>query len=169
MLQANRVHYLEGKQFKNLNISSRATNGLICLFNRRGDVKICNPSTRQHISLPRAVASVDPIYTCYILGFDPISKNYKVLKLQMSFDHWDNDYKRQYCVLTLEVDKSWRQISNALLRYPDASVHIDGIIYLISSINRQEICTFNVGDENIRSVPFPGIDVEKCTIPTLWG
>ncbi|CAH9119618.1 unnamed protein product [Cuscuta europaea] len=160
-LQANRVHYLEGKQFKNLNISSQA-NGLICLFNHHGDVSICNPSSRQHISYPRAAASPkSQIYTSSILGFDPISEKYKVLKLQIWYDLYLGDLKRQYCVLTLGVDKSWREISNALLRYPNESVHIGGIIYLISSINEQEIVTFNVGDENIGSVPFPGIEVKK--------
>ncbi|CAH9096198.1 unnamed protein product [Cuscuta epithymum] len=167
MLQANQVHYLEGQQFKNLNMWSQA-NGLICLFNNDGDVSICNPSTRQHISFPRAATSPkSQIYTCSILGFDPVSEKYKVLKLQIWNDLFSGYLKRQHCVLTLGVDKSWREISNVLVRYPDAGVHIGGIIYLIvSSINKHQIVTFNVGDENIGSVPFPGIEVKKYPVPT---
>ncbi|CAH9085754.1 unnamed protein product [Cuscuta epithymum] len=162
------VHYLEARHFKNLNAYGQrnATNGLICVFDQQEDVVICNPTTRQHISLQRDVVSRGQTGTSYILGFDPISKSYKVLKLQ---DFWgSNEYKRQYCVLTLGVDKSWREINNDLLGYPDASVHIGGIIYLISSIFRKEIVTFNVGDENIGLVPFPGVELKKCNISNFW-
>nr|GMD27312.1 putative F-box protein At3g52320 [Ipomoea batatas] len=136
----------------------RSTNGLICLANNDGDVTICNLSIRQHVSLPRTHPvrpSTSQNFASAVLGFDSISKKYKVFMSELRCIHGRGNKK--HWVLTLGEDKSWREIisSAAVPNYPETTLHIDGVIYLINWTIKREIIAFNVGSEEFRTLPFP--------------
>ncbi|XP_019176442.1 PREDICTED: putative F-box protein At5g38810 isoform X2 [Ipomoea nil] len=137
----------------------RCTKGLICLANDDGDAAICNPSIRQHVSLPRTHPvrpSTSQNFASAVLGFDSVSKKYKVFMSELCCIHGRGDKK--HWVLTLGEDESWREIivsSAAVPNYPETSLHIDGVIYLINWTVKREIIAFNVGAEEFRTLPFP--------------
>nr|GMD28576.1 putative F-box protein At3g52320 [Ipomoea batatas] len=135
-----------------------STNGLICLANNDGDVTICNLSIRQHVSLPRTHPvrlSTSQNFASAVLGFDSISKKYKVFMSELRCIHGRGNKK--HWVLTLGEDKSWREIisSAAVPNYPEITLHIDGVIYLINWTIKREIIAFNVGSEEFGTLPFP--------------
>ncbi|KAG5571628.1 hypothetical protein H5410_061394, partial [Solanum commersonii] len=45
------IKYLNDPCFQNLNRYSESINGIVCMWNNRGDVAICNPFTREHVCL----------------------------------------------------------------------------------------------------------------------
>lgn len=169
-LQANRVQYLDRQCFHNL-VHLTSANGLICLSNHDGDIAICNLSTRQHISLPRTRpvgTSITQNFARAVLGFDSISKKYKVFLSELCCTHGrGSNSSKQHWVLTLGVDKSWREIISFVVpNYPEACLHIDGVIYLINWIIKKEIIAFNVGAEGFRTIPLP-CKFRHCTTSSL--
>nr|GME05157.1 F-box only protein 8-like [Ipomoea batatas] len=151
---------------------SSFADGKLCLFNNRnGETTILDLSTRQHISLPQTSFHPNPgcgelwakIFSGSALGFDPVSKRYKVLKSELYINNLHHYYQGVLRVLTLGVDESWRSVAteNSFLpRRHIGSVQIGGIIYLINfkinSRDEQEIVVFDIGKENlIRMIPFP--------------
>nr|GLL34055.1 putative F-box protein At3g10240 isoform X1 [Ipomoea trifida] len=156
-LQAERVRYMDRQCFHNL-IHLRSTNGLICLANNDGDAAVCNLSIRQHVSLPRTHPvrpSTSQNFASAVLGFDSISKKYKVFMSELRCIHGRGNKK--HWILTLGEDESWREIisSAAVPNYPETTLHIDGVIYLINWTVKREIIAFNVGSEEFRTLPFP--------------
>ncbi|VFQ95352.1 unnamed protein product [Cuscuta campestris] len=163
-----KIRFLEGPDFENLTNPPAAANGLVCLSNNDGDVAVCNPSTRRHVFLPtRRFVRRRPSqsYALVVLGFDRGSGKYKVFMSEMKM--WGGLIMRRHSVFTLGVDKSWREVcvhpkcmvdSLFIISFPDESVHVDGVIYLISWMKKQEIIAFRVGDEDMRLMPFPDID-----------
>nr|GMC90513.1 protein IQ-DOMAIN 1-like [Ipomoea batatas] len=89
-LQANRLRYLDGDnddRSQKLYLRS-AVNGLLCFCRYSGqcgdDIEIHNLSTRRHISLPTTCPDLrrdsrTRMNVCGLLGFDSISRRYKVL------------------------------------------------------------------------------------------
>nr|GMD25524.1 protein NSP-INTERACTING KINASE 1 [Ipomoea batatas] len=153
---------------------SSFADGKLCLFNNRnGETTILDLSTRQHISLPQTSFHPNPgcgelwakIFSGSALGFDPVSKRYKVLKSELYINNLHHYYQGVLRVLTLGVDESWRSVAteNSFLpRRHIGSVQIGGIIYLINfkinSRDEQEIVVFDIGKENlIRMIHFPYI------------
>nr|GMD33332.1 putative F-box protein At3g52320 [Ipomoea batatas] len=183
ILHANRLRYIDddGNLFRKVYISS-SVDGLICFctYSRLGDaIAIHNLSTRKHISLPSSIPSVgrdsgSRMTAFGLLGFDSVSRRYKVLK---SVHYTNRSYNRhvlvKHWVFTLGVDKSWREIHSSPAFHPytcfnnhfyfRTSVHIDGIIYSLNSLNKGEIVTFDVRVENFSVTPPP----PPATIPGL--
>ncbi|XP_031111817.1 uncharacterized protein LOC116015785 [Ipomoea triloba] len=95
-----------------------------------------------------------------VLGFDSISKRYKVFA-SLVFYNGEGVFLNRQWVLTLEVDESWREIRSTIItRWIDAALHIYGIIYFIPNITEQEssskIVAMDVAREKvIRFIPFP--------------
>ncbi|XP_019149925.1 PREDICTED: F-box only protein 8-like isoform X2 [Ipomoea nil] len=152
-LQAHRVRYMDQQCFHN-RVHLRCTKGLICLANDDGDAAVCNPIIRQHVSLPRTRPvrpSTSQNFASAVLGFDSVSERYKVFMSELRCIHGRGDKK--HWVLTLGEDESWREI--IVPNYPETSLHIDGVIYLINWTVKREIIAFNVGAEEFRTLPFP--------------
>ncbi|XP_019158821.1 PREDICTED: putative F-box protein At3g52320 [Ipomoea nil] len=168
-LQANRVGYLDGEPYAIDHLRS-SSDGLVCLHRNNRHVVVCNVSTRQRISLPRIPSDSPSNITYAMLGFDSKSKRYKVLVSA------PNRYKYKHWVLTVGVDKSWREINNDScshlfhitldsLGYPnfsDTSVYIDGVIYSYNYNWRIKvhparfgIVAFEVGSESFSVIPLP--------------
>ncbi|XP_019190604.1 PREDICTED: putative F-box protein At3g52320 [Ipomoea nil] len=165
MLQADRLGYLDGDEPFLKGCLHSSSDGLICLSRPNGDiVVVCNVSTGQRISLPRfQFDSPHGTKTCALLGFDSQSKRYKVLMIDrrscFEYKHW---------VLTLGVDKSWREINYSshpldgvgCAGYSDTSVHIDGVIYFYNWLTRDDppsfhIVAFEVWSESYSFIPIP--------------
>nr|GMD28575.1 F-box only protein 8-like [Ipomoea batatas] len=145
----------------------------MCLLIRESDENnaIFDLSTGWHIWLPNIIgwpASRAPsslIWSCAVLGFDSVSERYKVFK---SMAYYDSGYQRvlnKLWVLTVGVDKSWREIDFAINRYARVAICIHGVIYLITrhsySVNSlfdssSKIVAIDLATESfIRSIPFP--------------
>ncbi|XP_019162026.1 PREDICTED: putative F-box protein At3g52320 [Ipomoea nil] len=163
MLQANRLGYLDAEPFLKCCLHS-SSDGLICLSRLNGDVVVCNVSTGQRISLP----TIQFPSACALLGFDSQSKRYKILMIDwrmssFGYKHW---------VLTVGVDKSWREInysSHPIVHpiagygcpsYSNTSVYIGGVIYSYNWLTKSDLPNFNivafeVGSESFSLIPFP--------------
>nr|GMD13076.1 F-box only protein 8-like [Ipomoea batatas] len=165
-------------------VGSSFADGKLCLFNRSGGTTILDLSTRQHISLPQTFLEPEPgcghlgmkMFSGAALGFDQVSKRYKVLKSESFSNKTHHYYKGMLKVLTLGVDESWRAVTTGNSFLPDkpyASVQIDGIMYLIhfkiNCRNAQEIVVFDIEMENLIGViPFPYIFQHSGAYHSSW-
>nr|GLL37890.1 F-box only protein 8-like [Ipomoea trifida] len=172
-------------RFKGLASSSFA-DGKLCLLNTHGEITLWDLSTTQHISLPRTQPTLvgsgcggpmDPrarLQSSRVLGIiDPVSKRYKVLKLELYRNTQSLNDRGMLRFLTLGVDQSWRSvpinyfISGELID----SVQIDGIIYFIHcNINcedKQEIVEFDIETGNLMVIRFPYVLQRSCARPTM--
>nr|GME00839.1 putative F-box protein At3g52320 [Ipomoea batatas] len=170
MLQANRLRFLEAEPFRKGSLLRSSSDGLICLSRPNGDVVVFNVSTGQRISLPRIqFHSYFPPSTSAMLGFDSQSKRYKVLmsaKIIRRSSTYSIYFEYKHWVLTVGVDKSWREIdftyshpfsSSDLFPGPSYgnSVYIDGVIYFYDDHTPSHIIAFEFGSESDSLIPFP--------------
>ncbi|XP_031128234.1 putative F-box protein At5g62660 [Ipomoea triloba] len=181
-LQANRLRYLDGDhddRSQKVYLRS-AVNGLLCFCRYSGygdDIEIHNLSTRRNISLPTTYPDLrrdsrSRMNACGLLGFDSISRRYKVLKSVQLTDQDDRHIWVKHWIFTLGVDKSWREIHFSPSFHPyncfkthfyfRTSVHIDGVIYSLNSLNSDrfddysfDIVAFDVRIENFKAIPHP--------------
>nr|GME07803.1 putative F-box protein At3g52320 [Ipomoea batatas] len=165
MLQANRLAYLDNAEPFGKGSLRSSSDGLICVYRPNEGVFVCNVSTGQLISLPTVQSHSPYLFSsCALLGFDSLSKRYKVLMID-SFEY-------KHCVFTVGVDRSWREINYSLSHpfypfdayacpsYSDTSVHIDGVIYSFNWLTKDDppnfhIVAFDVGSERYSLIPFP--------------
>ncbi|XP_031130700.1 putative F-box protein At3g52320 [Ipomoea triloba] len=172
MLQANRLAYLDSEPFLKGSLLRSSSDGLICLSKPNGDVVVCNVSTGQRISLPRIqFHSPHRPSICAQLGFNSQSKRYKVLMSTWMFARgkWSTSFEYKHWVLTVGVDKSWREINysphpfegyGSLIDSDATSVYIDGFIYSYNWLTKADppsfhIVAFEVGSESYSLIPFP--------------
>ncbi|XP_019177067.1 PREDICTED: F-box protein At1g30790-like [Ipomoea nil] len=142
------------------------------LFGDEGDEAV-DLSTGRCICLPsiaypagRTQQSFSSLaYSCSSLGFDSVSERYKVFKSVVYYED-DHDVSSEglklLWVLTVGVDKSWRQIECTITGYTRDAVCIHGIIYLIpevlamrSSIEPKIVAIDIATESFITSIPFP--------------
>nr|GLL36101.1 putative F-box protein At4g38870 [Ipomoea trifida] len=130
MVQANRVGFLDADPF----LLSSSSDGLICVSKPKGDVAVCNVTTRQRISLPRMqykecapnLGSWREINNCGSYTFQPM-------------DGYPSFYDSNTCV------------------------YIDGVIYSYNSLNKHSLSlfhrfhieTFEVGCESLSVITLP--------------
>lgn len=146
--------------------------GLICLYTRRRNshALVLNISTRQIVHLPKVgfYGDFDITYfhrkrclTDYVLGFDPVSSDYKVLKL-CRFDNNAHIYNSNtiFKIYTLGTT-SWRKLNVQFQGIPtlwmnSSSTCVNGTIYWLSSKFTYSACTcltcFDVHNEVFRLV-----------------
>ncbi|CAA7061265.1 unnamed protein product [Microthlaspi erraticum] len=88
---------------------------------------IFNPTSRQYVSLPRAIGSNS------FIGFDPIDKQHKVLLTGRGGNHR---------VLTLGTGETmWRKIQCPLTHYPlesDKGICINGVLYYLAATYKRD-------------------------------
>ncbi|XP_019150779.1 PREDICTED: putative F-box protein At5g62660 [Ipomoea nil] len=148
--------------------------GKMCLLsNGWGDDAIFDLSTGRCIRLP---SNGRPTRSA-VLGFDSVSERYKVFYSEVYYG--GRRLLNRLRVLTVEVDKSWREIdSSTIKRYTQAAVHINGIIYLIPIITesmtgiwtrlrttKPKIVAMDVVTESfITFIPFPS----ECQSSQHW-
>ncbi|KAF2297341.1 hypothetical protein GH714_021675 [Hevea brasiliensis] len=141
--------------------TTQSVNGILCM-DFGICATICNPSTRQAISLPfpfpknSFIASTTNFYVNF-LGFNPNDKQYKVL------NSWGN-YKMgttEYMVFTLGT-KKWRRVHGGPNYFAQReSICISGIIFFrswmsLGTINRvAALVSFDVQTESFRVINLP--------------
>ncbi|KAK0574332.1 hypothetical protein LWI29_021995 [Acer saccharum] len=140
--------------------TTKSLNGLLCL-DFGICAQICNPSTRQAITLPFVVPVSSPsatsTYFCVnSFGFDPVTEQYKVL------NSWKIPGKDpEYRVFTLGTDESWRLVDGGPCYYPQReSICIGGIIYFrcwtsSSKGSKAVLVAFDVGNETFQVNQIP--------------
>ncbi|KAG7564746.1 F-box associated interaction domain [Arabidopsis suecica] len=96
--------------------------GLIC--NKSKKPLICNPSTGEYMSLPKARNEMSPFF-----GYDPIDKLFKVLCLS-------DDFVFQVSTLgTSGEEMTWRMVECPVPHYPlSAEICIDGVLYYLAKV-----------------------------------
>ncbi|XP_044491017.1 F-box protein At5g62510-like [Mangifera indica] len=138
--------------------STHSVNGLVCM-DFGICATICNPSMRQSVDVPLICSLNSPLvnstyYCVNSFGFDPISKQYKVL------NSWGIPGREtEYRVFTLGTN-SWRLVSGGPPCYPQRqSICVDGIVYLRS-------CTFMCSENGNVLVAFD-LQTESFSVITL--
>lgn len=143
--------------------TTQSINGIVCMdFGLCAT--ICNPSTKQAITLPlvcsKTATAASSTYFCVnSLGFDPVSKHYKVL------NSWRNyqTNKTEYRVFTLGT-QSWRLLHDGPPYYPQReSICLNGFIYFRSWVNLASMegrkiaamVAFDVQNETFRVIKIP--------------
>ncbi|KAG5567976.1 hypothetical protein H5410_065008 [Solanum commersonii] len=141
-----------------------SVNGLICLFNRRRDTYIWNPTIRKSKKLLKSSWG-SSCYTKYGFGYDDSRDDYKVLFI----DHCGNSYNGELSNTRVVVNiyssrtDSWTTLYDQLqgiflLNY--TGKFINGKIYWAASTgihdyNVRNIISFDVADETWGSLELP--------------
>ncbi|XP_019094597.1 PREDICTED: putative F-box protein At1g53360 [Camelina sativa] len=145
--------------------------GLVFLRRKKARV-ICNPVTGESISLPRVKATgVGKSY----FGFDPISKQFKVLCMTWSRYGTPNTHR----ILTLENGKKriWRTIPDPVLPHYsiDDEICINGVLYYVayfpSDRSKCMVC-FDFGLEKfsfIKLKPYMNYSTRQLTLFNYKG
>ncbi|XP_031120980.1 putative F-box protein At5g62660 [Ipomoea triloba] len=156
-----------------------SADGKMCLIRPEsgsGNDVVFDLSTGRRICLP-SIGWPACLCSNASLGFDWVSGKYKVFKWAVHYDYDCGRLLNGWWVLTVGVDKSWREINSTLAGYTTtAAVHINGIMYLIrepmtiylnrlpwwfsnlfhSSSSKPKIVGIDVATERfIKSIPFP--------------
>ncbi|CAA7017102.1 unnamed protein product [Microthlaspi erraticum] len=119
---------------------------------------ICNPSTRQTLTLPK-VKSRRRIGVRSYFGYDPIDKQHKVLAMTWKFCGYPWSVSEEHQVLTLGTNKpSWKKIECCIPHSPLYEYHnicINGVLYY-QAVNKSSgefiIVCFDVKSEKFSFV-----------------
>lgn len=141
---------------------SQSVNGLIC-FDIGDLTYLCNIGTREVRALPPTgpdfpVHLHRGIHSFSALGFDPVAKQYKVMKTWVSnaLNH-SGEVITAHKILTLGTS-SWRKIDSGPIDFPwGGSVCINGAIHFLTLdlMSNKIIVVFDVGTEKFRTLTFP--------------
>ncbi|KAM7460962.1 hypothetical protein LguiA_029083 [Lonicera macranthoides] len=151
-------------------VDLQSVNGLVCR-------KYCiwNPSTRQSIDLPhirldmqfnvrRANQDRFCIFPINLLGFDSVSKQYKVVNMCKVVNMWDFSSEQlirvEFRILTLGQDLYWRNLEcvpeNLGFRTGLGVCCVDDVIFCSGWVDDTDvIVAFEVGPEKFRVIPLP--------------
>ncbi|KAG7593470.1 F-box associated interaction domain [Arabidopsis thaliana x Arabidopsis arenosa] len=142
--------------------SMGSVNGFICL-SHKGRFMICNPSTKQVITLPEIKITGTNWNSAYkYLGYDPVNQQYKAMRKKVS--NFEDD--QEHMVLTLGGDKtpSWRHIEGITQNYHPLTkgICINGFVYYGASTPRSNlskiIVCFDVRSERLSFIKLPSMD-----------
>ncbi|KAG7599650.1 F-box-like domain superfamily [Arabidopsis suecica] len=125
---------------------------------------ICNPSTGQHLLLPKVRAKNVDLRSFF--GYDPIEKQFKVLCMTVTIYRRQTSSK-EHQVLTLGKGKlSWRKIECLIPHYPNKQskgICINGVLYYIARSNMTTlIACFDVRSEKFRFIEMDNSCKLRC-------
>lgn len=142
-------------------------NGLLCFYYSNYSF-LYNIATRECRRLPLSTYEAD---SCsYHLGFDPVSKLFKLLKICPIYNHYNDDeeypeeesefVRNLKCeILTLGIDSSWRTIISAPEEIKSRSVCLNGNLYWNesdgTSNSDNHFIAFHLGEEKFQLIPSP--------------
>ncbi|XP_027082784.1 putative F-box protein At1g32420 [Coffea arabica] len=145
-------------------------NGLVCFYYGNYSC-LYNVATRESMELPRSEYGHSS--ATYHLGFDPVDKLYKLLKIcpVYSDDDYDGEDLREatwLCnldyseILTIGTDASWRRIAPAPREIVERAVCLDGALYWLENRIKNVggfdgfLIAFHLAQEKFEFVPTPG-------------
>ncbi|KAJ3707478.1 hypothetical protein LUZ61_011183 [Rhynchospora tenuis] len=135
-------------------------NGLICIYDFKSSITICNPTTQKFMDLPRATpnsARLMNVYPKCTLGFDPVRKKYKVVRFfYRKVDHLNQNYNLGCEIFTLGA--VWWKSIGFIGCYPTGpGVNANGSIYWMIGAGAKDnltdkIIALNLTNEKFRDV-----------------
>ncbi|KAM7460959.1 hypothetical protein LguiA_029080 [Lonicera macranthoides] len=135
----------------------QSVNGLVCRNNCTW-----NPTTRQSIDLPPISIDANEdrwmVFPNNLLGFDSVTKQYKVFHICHSF--FRQLTRVEFRILTLGRDLNWRNLDSVPeklgLRTGFGVCCVDDVIFCSGSADSNEvIVAFEVGSEKFKVIPLP--------------
>ncbi|CAN6230750.1 unnamed protein product [Urochloa humidicola] len=140
--------------FSNRFHMSAPCNGLVCVYDVKGDAEVLNPTTRKHLRLPDSVLKSRSLCSEYFVGFVNSTKEYKVVSVR----HCVQFLAFEICTIGA---LSWRTIreSSELLKATKAVI-VNGSMYWLllneaSSGFSREILMLNLTDETFTKIVIP--------------
>uniref|UniRef100_A0A5B6YYZ6 F-box domain-containing protein n=1 Tax=Davidia involucrata TaxID=16924 RepID=A0A5B6YYZ6_DAVIN len=155
-------------------------NGLICLsddYDSHTDtIVIWNPSIRKSVTLPKPGFTFVPQGACLLgFGFDPLSNDYKVVRIVYQPENYNFRVPPNVELYTLSSG-TWRSICADALPYVvynffPLSAFVNGAVHWVASSLCSLIVAFDMGTEVFRELPLPdgvaNTDVLKLSITVL--
>ncbi|XP_078163821.1 putative F-box protein At5g52610 [Carex rostrata] len=137
-----------------------ACNGLICIYDFKMGITMCNPTTQKFMDLPRPTPNSARLMNTFpkcSLGFDPIRKQYKVVRFfYRKVDHANQSYNLGCEIFTLGA--AWWKLIASIGCYPTGpGVNAKGSIYWIigsgaRNISTDKILALNLTKEKFRDI-----------------
>lgn len=113
-------------------------NGLICLYDYHRNIKLCNPTTQEFLTLPKPTVDSRAVINGFpkcSFGFHPLTNQYKVVRFfYLQMNHKTATYVLGCEVLTLGSSDSWRYIGNIHRYVTDAGINVNGSIYWTTGV-----------------------------------
>lgn len=143
-------------------------NGFICL-NDQDLTRVCNPTTREVAALPLTGPDFPAnlqgeIESFAVLGYDPASKQYKVLKTWILFVNSGGVFAA-HKVLTIGTN-SWRTVDDCPIEFRwDDCICAAGAIHIrtYNLMEKNIVVTFDVASEKFRMLLPPGGAVARAS------
>lgn len=149
---------------------SQSLHGFICFDVGSSGLRVCNPSTRQFISLPTTESEThyDPLlshHSTTSFGFDPVSYQHKAISTWIICkEDPANEImitEHRVCTLGNSEQKQWRRINGGQPHFPfTESVCINGFVYYraytrMMNPGKMVLAAFDVGREEFSFIPLP--------------
>ncbi|XVE78909.1 hypothetical protein DITRI_Ditri14bG0015700 [Diplodiscus trichospermus] len=158
-------------------------NGLLALFNGEEKIALWNPSTRKSQMLPVTEPEFPRRYCfsqfiVYGLGYDPISDDYKLVRMVQFYGKDNDSFESEVMVYSLKTN-SWRRIKDFpfYLKYKRGYGILakNALHWVVSkkpeSDTKSFVVAFDLGTEEYRVVELPdGLDEEfHMNVKALGG
>ncbi|XP_030945078.1 putative F-box protein At1g19160 [Quercus lobata] len=137
-------------------------NGLIC-FTDLVDFHVCNPITGEFVTLPRCLQCAQRFITGTGFGYDPQTKQYKVIKSFEEFPMRILVSKCKAAIKTVGSSDPWSIVDCPMPIPPRGTIYMDGTIYWLnmSNIFIINITAFDIDSETFRRINPPPPDLYK--------
>ncbi|XP_042499685.1 F-box protein CPR1-like [Macadamia integrifolia] len=164
-------------------------NGLLCISSygltwyHKDDIFLWNPSTRRYKKLPFTPIECPIQFRIahligYGFGYDPITDDYKLVRVVQSYGRDDSSWHSEVKVYSLSTN-SWRRIRNMPFHLGTRliGVHANSALHWVADRFKRPfssptiVVSFDLKDEEYREVPLPDfVDLKFCmTIGFLGG
>ncbi|XP_057953619.1 F-box/kelch-repeat protein At3g06240-like [Malania oleifera] len=148
-------------------------NGIICLFNHRGDILLWNPTTRERRSLPLPKTidmSIDDEICEMVFGFD---SNADDCKAMVKMRTWKNGDIYQTFLYSLRTD-TWKEMTHQYdlqqvgLNTSTREIYANGMFFWTvtedEDMESDVIVSFDISSEVFQKIPLPDV----CLTLARW-
>ncbi|MBA0785111.1 hypothetical protein Gotri_027353, partial [Gossypium trilobum] len=150
-----------GEQRKTLQILG-SCNGLLALVDDKDGIFLWNPSTRKSQVLPfNEIGFSSPSSTYYGFGYDPISDDYKLIRMVQSHGNNDEYFHSEAKVYSLRSN-CWRRIKDVCFYHKFsrefgflANNALHWMVFKTPQSRNQELVGFDLGSEEFRFLELP--------------
>ncbi|MBA0795263.1 hypothetical protein Gohar_006149 [Gossypium harknessii] len=165
-----RLNHPFGDQRKALQILG-SCNGLLALVDDKDRIFLWNPSTRKFQVLPfNEIGFSSPSSTYYGFGYDPISDDYKLIRMVQSHGNNDEYFHSEAKVYSLRSN-CWRRIKDVCfyLKFSRefgflANNALHWMVFKTPQSRNKELVGFDLGSEEFRFLELPECRLDKL----LW-
>ncbi|TYH56478.1 hypothetical protein ES332_D08G021900v1 [Gossypium tomentosum] len=162
-----RLNHPFGEQRKTLQILG-SCNGLLALVDDKDGIFLWNPSTRKSQVLPfNEIGFSFPSSTYYGFGYDPISDDYKLVRMVQSHGNNDEYFHSEAKVYSLRSN-CWRRIKDVCFYHKFsrefgflANNALHWMVFKTPQSRNQELVGFDLGSEEFRFLELPDGCLDK--------